>query len=184
MDKQTNVIFRTCIPAEQPILVEFIWSMREEFHLTDHSTVREIIALLFTKGGVVAGFAGEKVVGLFGYFHGDPSQDYTDQAVGFVYIAGIAKAYRRTKAFRNGLYVLVKTLHSMGITEMRCHAAVEDPYTNRLYSRLGTLVRQENNRRGLLCNVYATSIENLLAITGRGSCQRRQQPMPDHTISG
>lgn len=163
-----NVMFKVCSQAEKPVIADFLWSLKEEFRFAERQIVAEITDLLFDKGGVIGGYRGDEMVGMFGYFLGEPSRDYANKAVGFIYIAGLAKPICRTGAFRDGSHFLAATLKSRGVRELRCHAAAGDPYTNRLYAYFGQPIAKEKNRRGDTCILYANSIDAVLANLARG----------------
>ena len=175
-----TVRFRVCRPSEQQSLSDFLWSMRTDFHFTERSITTEVAQLLFAKGGVVSGYVNDTMVGTFDYFLGEPSHDFANKEVGFIYIAGIANAYRRAGVFRNGLHFLATTLQHYGVTEMRCHARKDDAYTNGLYARLGPAIGTEKNRRGDTCILYANSVANVLALTSR---RRKRERGPHLRIS-
>jgi hypothetical protein len=174
---RSQVDFRVCTPEDEPNIRAFLWSLKDDFRFTERSTIDEITRLLFEKGGVIGGYRGAEMVGMFGYFLGEPIHNYTNQDVGFIYIAGLANHVRRTGAFRSGAKVLSKTLKSLGVRELRCHAAEQDVYTNQLYARLGKPIAKEKNRRGDTCILYANSIK---AVLTRLATPSRKQRLSQH----
>ncbi len=162
----SKVTFKNCSPAESTTITDFLWSMRDDFRFSKFSNVAAITDLLFEKGGVIGGYRDGAMVGMFGYFFGEPSRDYANKDTGFIYIAGLAKSVRRAGVFPRGVRFLVETLNSFGVYELRCHAAENDAYTNRLYSRLGQPIGTEKNRRGDTCILYTNRVDTLLAMLG------------------
>ena len=162
-----NVTFRICTPTEKMTATNFLWSLKEEFLFTEQSAVEEITELLFEKGGVIGGYQAAEMVGLFGYLLGEPSRDFTNKDVGFIYVAGLAKPVRGTGVFRHGARSLLITLKALGVRELRCHAAEDNPFTNRLYARFGQPIAKEKNRRGINCILYANTIEAIIADFSR-----------------
>ena len=168
----SKVTFKNCSPAESTTITDFLWSMRDDFRFSKFSNVTAITDLLFEKGGVIGGYCDGEMVGMFGYFFGEPSRDYANKYTGFIYIAGLAKAVRRAGIFPNAVRFLAQTMAQLGVHELRCHAAEDDAYTNRLYSRLGQPIGTEKNRRGDTCILYANRVDTLLALLGSKSPKR------------
>ena len=71
-----KVSYKVCTKVDEEAIADFLWSMKDEFRFTEHKVIDEIIDLLFEKGGIIAGYQAETVVGMFGYFLGQPSRDY------------------------------------------------------------------------------------------------------------
>lgn len=185
MQHNKSIKFRVCTPADTSDIIDFFWSLKDEFRFKERNAAEAIVPLLFEKGGIIGGYiddhicdgdSAEKMVCSFGYFVGDPAHGYANQEIGFVYIAGIDKAHRHARVFTNGVHFLATKLQPFGITELRCHAGVDDPYTNRLYGRLGNKIATEPNRSGHLCNLYAYSIQTVLAFANRVSRVTMPQP--------
>lgn len=162
----SKITFKNCFPAESATITDFLWSLRDDFRFSTRDSVAEITDLLFEKGGVIGGYRDDEMVGMFGYFFGEPGRDYANKDTGFVYIAGLAKAVRRAGVFPNAVRFLAETMAQLGIRELRCHAAENDAYTNRLYGRLGQPIGTEKNRRGDTCILYANNVDTLLAVLG------------------
>ena len=162
----SNVTFKNCSIEDAPAIGDFLWSMREDFRFSERRVVSEITDLLFEKGGVIGGYNDQGMVGMFGYFFGEPGRDYANKEVGFVYIAGLAKSVRRTGVFPGAVLFLAQALNTFGVRELRCHAAKNDIYTNRLYAKLGKPIGTEKNRRGDTCILYANAIDAVLAKLG------------------
>lgn len=186
MHHAKSITFRACTLTDTPTIVEFFWSLKEELRLKERSAADAIVPLLFDKGGIIGGFVndehdrdkheGDRLVCAFGYFLGEPARDYANQEIGFIYIAGIAKAYRRARVFTNAIGFLATKLQAFDVSELRCHAGIDDPYTNKLYGRYGEQIATEPNRRGHLCNLYAIHMPNVLALANRFSRTSRFHP--------
>jgi hypothetical protein len=171
-DRMKKVSYKVCTKLDKKDIANFLWTMKDEFRFTEQRIIDEIIDLLFEKGGIFAGYQAETVVGMFGYFLGEPSRDYQNKDVGFIYIAGLAKRVRKTMAFRSGVQFTIETLRALNVREIRCHAALDDAYANGLYSRLGRPIGTDINRRGDTCILYASTIDDILAKLSSGKTHR------------
>jgi hypothetical protein len=167
MNEKSVTNYRICPQIEEQEVADFLFSIRDELYFKDRATAQEITALLYERGGVIAGYAKDKIVSVCGYFFGDPSDGYANKRVGFIYVAGLAKEFRGTKAFRNGLNFLMKTLQTFDVEEIRMHALETDKRLNSLYSSFTRPLRTELNRRGFKCVLYSSLIDDVLRRLNR-----------------
>ncbi len=150
-----SIEYRLCGHQDHDAMVDFLHSLGDELAIDKREVAEEMVRLLAAKGGALAGFADGSIVALVGYFKGDPSRQYEDEDVCFIYVSGIAQNYRLTRVFLDGYRALMQELASSGFTEIRCQASKENPYTNRLYSRLFRPDGETINRRGFPVNQYS-----------------------------
>ena len=154
-----NLTYKICSEADTPALIDLLWSMKDELFLPDRNAAAEIIELLFQNGGTFATYDNNRMIGLLGYFLGEPADDFANKDVAFIYVAGLAREYRMSRAFQHGLAFALKKLSEFGLSEARFHAAESDPFTNRLYARFASPVRKEKNRRGHSCILYSRLLQ-------------------------
>ena len=167
MQLSKKIHFRPCHPIEQESLKTLLWALREPLHIKERETIDIVLRNLWTYGGVLGIYEGADLIGMFGYFLGEPKQEFFNRHISFIYVAGILPAHQRPGIFLRGVYALTQHLDELGVSEMRCHAAEDDPYTQRLYGRLGDEIGRELNGRGLPCILYACSVDLVLARTNR-----------------
>jgi GNAT superfamily N-acetyltransferase len=162
MKKITTI--RTCSKEEdQQAIIDFLYTMKEEFLLPDRTAVEEIVNIMFEKGGIVGLYKDDCLVGFLGYFLGDPADDYADKAVGFLYIIGVSKPYRLTRVGHDLFHYTVRKFERMGLREIRLQAQESNPYTNRLYARFANPVGRSVTRRGARAVSYSSPIDDVLA---------------------
>jgi len=140
-------------------IIDLLYELREELAFKDRRVAEEIAGILFERGGVIGSFVDDRLVGLCGYFLGDPGDDFIEKDVAFIYVAGIAEPYRCTRLFLNAYRFIFAHLRKFNVREIRLQAGVDNAYTNRLYARLFTEVGRTANRRGLPVIQYRHSFE-------------------------
>ena len=161
----TSTQFAVCTKADTATIHDFLWSIKDDFvaSLPDKQTIEEITQLLFDKGGALAGYRDDKMIALLGYFWGEPSKDYRNKDVCFVYIIGLTKSLRRTRIVHEGLRYMIETFRSKGIHNLRFQAAETDQYMNRLYSLIAKPLGKEIHRRGFPCILYEATVDEVAA---------------------
>ena len=154
-----NITYRVNNREEAEAIGDFFWSLRDEFHFSERETVDEITGLLFEHGGVISGYGVDgNIVGAVGYFFGEPSKDYANKDVGFIYLAGLDRSVRHSDAFGQGWRYLVEAMDGYGVHELRWHVREDDAANIALYDQLGQHICPEVNRRGYSCNLYGTTV--------------------------
>ena len=164
MTRKTTVEFRTHTEQDREGIIDFLYSLKDELYFTKRAAAEEITSLLFAHGGAMVGTVDDQIVVVGGYFLGEPSRNFANKEVGFVYVAGIARPYRGTAAFRTGLRFMIETFQSWGLTEIRMHALESDLRLNSLYGSFARVMRKEKNRRGLPCVLYGNTLDSVARI--------------------
>lgn len=168
MNEQTQVIYRICTQEDRIEITDFLYSIRTELYFDEYANAEIITNVLFERGGVFGGYAGEQLVAVTGYFLGEPARAYANKDVGFVLVAGLAKSHRGTTAFRAGLRFTMETLKRMGVRQVQFHAAEDNAFVNGLYARFARPLRKEKNGRGIPCVLYGNDIDAVLRfVNGR-----------------
>lgn len=177
-------MFQICTEKDQPKIIRFLESVKADFDNFDRQAVTEMTQLLYQHGGIIGGYKQQEMIGMLGYFLGEPSRNYRNKEVGFVYITALAQKVRRTGVARQGLWFTMQTMQGIGIERVRFHARKTDPYTNGLYSHFARCIGEEQNRRGYTCNLYEASVSEVLADQAARQRIRAKQPTPDnHQLS-
>lgn len=170
----SSFTFKTCIPHEdQTAVVDLLFSLKSELYLPNRQVAAEITARCFKHGGVIGGYADNLLCGMMGYLYGEPHLKFSNKEVAFLYVAGIRQQYRRTGMFRRGLIFGLNEMQKHGAQVIRLQAEASNPFTNSLYGRFATPLREETNLRGIPVITYGGSIETALNYL-----ERRQRPLP------
>lgn len=171
-----QVEFQVSSKSDESAIVDFLWSIKDDLWLADRDSAAKITQLAFDKGGAIAGYHNDILVAMVGYFIGEPSQKYANKEVGFIYVAGLAKPYRLSRAMWNGLVFTMQHLQKLGMKEIRCHAREQDTYTNRLYSHFAKRLGTDVSLRGDPTVLYGNTIEGVLAYLNKGRTRQSTSP--------
>ena len=182
----TTTSFKICTPDDTPLIIDFLLSVKDDFPGFDRQAVEDITRLLFDKGGVLAGFKRGQLIALLGYFLGEPARNYSNEEVGFLYLAALAKSVRMTHVAYQGLRFTIQSLQAMGVREVRFHALLTDRYTNRMYARFARQLGEAESLRGDPTILYGASVDEVLAYLTEPKCIPAKRPTPDsyHQNSG
>lgn len=159
---QSPITFQVCRQDDAQGVSDFLYSIRDELYFAERHVAAEMTELLFTHGCVFTGVVNNEVVAVIGALLGEPAQAYANKEVGFIYVAGLAKPYRGTAAFRTGFRFVLEHFQTLGLQEVRFHALETDVRLNAIYSSFARPIGKELNRRGFSCILYGRSIEDAL----------------------
>ena len=169
--------YKFCVQTEdQEAIIDLLFSIREELCLPDRQSCRKITELCFTHGGVFGAYDGTLLVGMMGFFYGEPQCDYANKDVVFMYVAGILPEYRHSRIFLTGLCKVLLAFQAKGVQGLKLQAAANNPYTNRLYGRFAQLIGNGRSLRGFETVTYGSSIHDALNRVQRGRRQRMRHP--------
>lgn len=163
-----RIVYRVCTWDDEEAVAALLWSTKEEQYISERSTTVEIARLLFEKGGVIAGYDGKNLAAMLGYFRGEPSRDYTNKEIGFLYVGGVAQPYRYSRVAWNCFYFTLKYFEKLSIQEIRCHASIHNPYTNRMYAHFAKVLGRDVTRRGSPAILYGSTVDEALGYVRRG----------------
>jgi hypothetical protein len=159
----TQLKFRPCTASDSQQISDFLYSIGSELDISERTVSAEMTALLFANGGIIGGYDNDQLAAVVGYFHGDPSRDFADKQIGFIYVAALAKPYRGTSAFSDGLTFTMHLFKAQGLREVRLHALETNARLNAIYSQFARPLRRETNRRGYTCVLYGNRVDSILA---------------------
>lgn len=177
----SKLTYRYCFKQIDELAIRrFLMAQKEDLLLEGETAVQKIIDLLFEQGGVLAIFdpAGE-IVAMMGFFFGDPQKEFKDKETLYMYVGAIAKPYRMTRLFYQGMLFVMQKGHEMGMTLFRMQANIHDPYINKLYGRMGRPLGESKTLRGHPVMTYGGSILELLGRYGRVA-QKTQATRIEH----
>ncbi|MEZ4677801.1 MAG: hypothetical protein R2932_26650 [Caldilineaceae bacterium] len=118
MTNRSNITYRPCQPTDAQAISDFLLTIGDELTIRDECEAAEMIALLFAKGGMLGAYREEQLIGVLGYFFGEPACDYANREIGFIYLAALAKPYRLSRVFQNALFYAFQFLRELGV--QRC----------------------------------------------------------------
>ncbi len=170
-----NFTYRICQPDEKEAVTDVFYANREALCLPDRTAAEKVTTLLFTKGQVLGGYHGDRLVGALGYFLGEPQHDFANNEVLFLYVGAILPAYQLTRLFYHGLLYILQLYQGTAVTQLKLQADAANPYTNKLYGRFAQPIAKEKSPRGVPVITYGGSIENAITYLSRG---KRARPAP------
>jgi len=155
--------FKKCVQSEdQEAVVDLVFAIKDEFRLPNREAAEKIVNICFEHGGVVGAYYGSQMVGMMGYFKGEPDKDYQNKETAFLYVACITEEFRLTRLFRQGLLFALREFRKMGLKEIRLQAEATNPYTNRLYSRFAQPLGESRSLRGHRVITYGGTLDEAL----------------------
>lgn len=170
--------FKECDPQQDGRAVtDLLFSVKDELRLPDRTAADRITTLCFENGGVIGAYAAQELVGICGYFYGDPARDFENKEIAFLYVGAIVDAHRRTGIFARGLLFGLKVMAGDGAQAIRLQAEAGNPVTNRLYARFAERLGEGRSLRGLPVITYGSAIDSAIAYLERG-----QRPTP-HAVA-
>ncbi len=167
--KLNELTHRFCFrQIDERAIKTFLLAQKEDLMLDGEMAVQKVIDLLFEHGGILATFdSNKKIVALLGFFFGDPQQNFKNKDTMFLYVTAIAKPYRMTRLFFQGMLFTMMRGQEMGLGQFRMQANIHDPYVNKIYSRMGHALGEGKTLRGHHVITYGGSIAELLNKYGR-----------------
>jgi hypothetical protein len=174
----THYNFKLCTQSDESTIIDFLMTVKDELYLPDRAAVESMMALVFDQGDAVCVYCGNQIVGMMGFFYGEPAQSFANKEVVFLYVAAIDPAFRLSRVFYKGLKFALRELENMGKTEIRLQAEAANPYTNKLYVRFASFMYASKSLRGVPVNTYGGSIRHALDRLDMRRRRRASQPMP------
>ena len=147
----------------------------EALCLPNRAYAVKITRRLFAGGHVLGGYHNDKLVGVLGYFLGDPEHHFANNNVLYLYVGAILPEYQLTRLFYHGLLFILNFYRGTAVTQLLLQAEKSNPYTNKLYGRFAQPIGEGKSPRGVPVITYGGTIENAIAYLSRG---KRAQPTP------
>jgi hypothetical protein len=176
--------YKFCVQTEdQEAIIDLLFSIREELCLPDRQSCRKITELCFAHGGVFGAYDGTLLVGMMGFFYGEPNCDYANKDVVFMYVAGILPEYRLSRVFLIGLRQVLLAFQAEGVQGIKLQAAANNPYTNRLYGRFAQHIGNGRSLRGYETVTFGSSIHDALNRLQKGRRRQVAAPSADRLLT-
>ncbi len=138
-------------------VINFFTAMDKHFTPPYSATngISNTLQLIAEKGGALIKKRNDRIIGLSCYTHGEPVKDYENKDVLYVIFTILDPNERNKKSIITGylqsLFFLSEEEHH---TEIRFKARESNPLLNKMYQKVGRILYQEHNLKGVLCNVY------------------------------
>ncbi|MCO5191284.1 MAG: GNAT family N-acetyltransferase [Anaerolineae bacterium] len=174
----TSYNFKLCSENDTATIIDFLMTVKDELYLPDRAAIEAMMTLICEQGGVVGAYDGETLCGMMGFFYGEPTHDYDNKEIVFLYVAAIADEYRLSRVFHKGLLFALRQFKQMGKSEIRLQAEAANPYTNKLYARFANYLYASKTLRGVPVNTYGGSITTALSCLARRSRTSQSVPAP------
>jgi hypothetical protein len=171
----SNYTYRLCRPDEKEAVTDVFFATQEALCLPDRATAAKITERLFARGHLLGGYHNSRLVGVLGYFLGDPQDDFASSDVLYLYVGAILPEYQLTRLFYHGLLFILNFYQGTAVTQLRLQAEKANPYTNKLYGRFAQPLAEGKSPRGVPVITYGGSIEEAIAYLSRG---KRRRPAP------
>jgi len=171
----SNFTYRLCRLDENEAVTDVFFANAEALCLPDRSAAAKITDLIFARGQVIGGYHNNKLVGVLGYFLGEPKHDFTNIDVLYLYVGAILPEYQLTRLFYHGLLFILQMYQGTAVTQLKLQADATNPYTNKLYGRFAQPIARGKSPRGVPVITYGSSIEDAMAYLSRG---KRTRPAP------
>ena len=158
---------KNCQPnADRQAVIDLFYAVKEELYLPDRSAVEKMVDLIFAHGGVVGGYYAGQLVGAMGYFFGDPSEQFADKSILFMYVGAILPEHRGSRLFLQGLRFSLRQMQATPVAQIRLQAEAANSFTNRLYSRFAKPVGRSRSLRGVEVITYGNELGAALRTLG------------------
>lgn len=161
--KKPRLTFRNCTRAlDEQAIYQYILEHKVDFADFGPDEIESVMNIVFERGEFIGGYdQNHNLQTLTGYLIGDPANNFTEQTLLFLYITIIATAYRGSRAFLDGLIMVIKKLEQDRFEKIRMHAHVDNLSVNRLYSKFAIPTGKGVTRLGQPIIIYEASLKEL-----------------------
>lgn len=123
----------------------------------------EWTANLFSeKWKIIIAEVWEEIVGLLWITFWEPSKNYENLEIGYIYLAIFDNKNRRKKAMIIWLFKeLLELMQKKWIKTIKFKADVTVEYNNNLYKKFARFVWSQKNTQGIDCNIYQADVYEL-----------------------
>lgn len=121
------------------------------------------INLCIEEGGIHLGEINGEVISLSGYTFGEPSKQFSNRNLGYVYLILIDQEFQKKlskniNAFKDAYNQLLFTFLEYNHKEARFKAYKNNIYNNKLYAKIADPIAIEKNTGGIESVLYSTLI--------------------------
>lgn len=120
------------------------------------------INLFSEKWKIIIAEKWEEIVWLLGITFWEPSKNYENPEIEYLYLLLFEKHSRWKRAMIAGFFQkLIEEMKKRWVKKIRFKADANVEYTNRLYSKFAKLIWCEKNTQWIDCNLYEAEISEL-----------------------
>ncbi len=119
------------------------------------------IDMFLKEGGIIIGGSEGEEKGISGYVLGEPSDNFSDKSIGYIYLMIIPKEFRNGRTFYQLGKATIEGIEKSNVAEVRFKSYKTHNYNNRLYEKLATPIGEELNSQGITSVLYSTRISDL-----------------------
>jgi hypothetical protein len=120
------------------------------------------INICLEKGKIIIAEKAEEIIGLLGITYGEPSKDFINIDIWYIYIIIIDKNNRKQKWLSLKLLKkLIEELKNKWIEKIRFKTDINSEYNNKLYKKVANIIWVEENNAWIICNLYETNVDRL-----------------------
>jgi ribosomal protein S18 acetylase RimI-like enzyme len=119
------------------------------------------VSLCLERGGMFA-WEDEAIRAFCGYTLGEPSADFSNKDIAYVYFIVIAPEYRRRVDVVGSCFrAFARYLPPLGAVELRFKVVLENAYALRLYQKFALPLRDELNAQGVPSRLFTARLEDI-----------------------
>jgi len=119
------------------------------------------VDMFLEEGGIVIGGPMGNEKGISGYVLGEPSNNFSDKSIGYIYLMIIPKKFRTGRTFYQLGMTTLEEIEKSDVTEVRFKAYKTHDYNNKLYGKIAKLVGDEPNSQGIVSSLYSSEISDI-----------------------
>lgn len=157
------MVWRVCSKQDRREAIEFLGDMDREISppISEFPGGLEgTVDSFLERGKILIAERQTEPIGLVGYLLGEPSQNYSNPSIGYIYLAVVHPEYRNKPTIvKELLRRITAEMDSDGVREVRFKAFKDNNYTNELYSKLAKPIGEEHNTQGKLCVLYGVDLQ-------------------------
>ena len=156
------MVWRICSNDDRSEAIEFLRKMDREFSPPISEFPKGLegtVDSFLQRGKILIAEQQTELVGLVGYLLGEPSKNYSNPSVGYIYLAVLHPEYRNRPIIVKELSRRITTEMDIdGVKEVRFKAYLNDNYVNKLYLKLAKPIGKELNTQGVLSTLYGVDL--------------------------
>jgi hypothetical protein len=152
-------------PGKRAQIITFLTRNDDEFMVPASQFpwwIEWVVSLFSEKGKIIIAEKWEEIIGLLWITFGEPSKNYENKEIGYLYLLLVEEKYRRRR--ENALGFFQKMLEEMNVKwvkTIRFKTFVEEDYLNTLYRKFARCIWVAKNTQWRDCNLYEANVDEL-----------------------